>query len=104
MRWIWDDDTLGVEHAAGMILTAPLPVFMIIRTLASTQRYTTVRRICEADLTHYLSHLHTPTVRERDALTLLQWFQEDGAPPERSSWTRELDEWEREVVRSEGWQ
>lgn len=29
MRWIWDDDTLGVEHAAGMILTAPLPVFMI---------------------------------------------------------------------------
>ena len=29
MRWIWDDDSLELEHVAGMILTAPLAVFMI---------------------------------------------------------------------------
>ncbi|BGP41742.1 hypothetical protein JCM10449v2_005733 [Rhodotorula kratochvilovae] len=123
MRWIWDDDTLDVEEVARMILTAPLA------------RYTIVRRICEEDLTRYLSHASALTARERDARTLLRWLAEAGAPVERryrffvdregrarrgsrgeAGWEwwfaggeearrsmRELDEWEEETRKREGW-
>ncbi|GAA6002560.1 uncharacterized protein JCM10292_007726 [Rhodotorula paludigena] len=139
MRWIWDDDSIGLDEVAGMILTAPLAVHMIIRTLASTQRYTIVRRIAEEDLFRYLRHrspsLYTP--RERAALTLLEWLVDPRAPDlvrryrflldregrvrrgarsGESPWewwlqagegearTAEvLDDWEREVIRTEGW-
>ncbi|GAA5838717.1 hypothetical protein JCM9279_003838 [Rhodotorula babjevae] len=137
MRWIWDDDSLSLAHVAGMILTAPLAVFMIIRTLAATQRYSILRRIAEGDLTRYLSRHTSPSPREHAALVLLRWFQRADAPPERryrffidrrgrprrgagreagwEAWLappgpggaqrseRELDEWERDVVRREGW-
>ena len=94
-----------------------------------------VRRICEEDLTRYLSHASALTARERGALMLLRWFAEAGAPAERRyrffvdregrarrglreeagyEWwfaggeearrsMCELDEWEEETRKSEGW-
>ncbi|GAA5928126.1 hypothetical protein JCM3775_002824 [Rhodotorula graminis] len=137
MRWIWDDETLSVEHVAGMILTAPISIHMIIRTFGSMQRFTSVRRIAEEDLTQYLSRVGSPSSRERAALVLLRWFQRPDAPHDRryrffverggtvrrgprgeDGWEwwfaprgpggierreSELDEWERDVIRTEGW-
>lgn len=111
----------------------------LVRTLASTQRYTIVRRIAEEDLFRYLRHrspsLYSP--RERAALTLLEWLVDPRAPDlvrryrflldregrvrrgarsgegpwewwlqagEGEARTAEvLDDWEREVIRTEGW-
>ncbi|GAA5889249.1 hypothetical protein JCM8208_007815 [Rhodotorula glutinis] len=137
MRWIWEDESLELEHVAGMILTAPISIHMIIRTFASMQRFTNVRRIAEEDLAEYLSRHPSPSPRERAALVLLRWFQRRDAPRDRryrffierngrlrrgtrghDGWEwwfaptgpgglerreGELDEWERDVVRREGW-
>ncbi|GAA6048372.1 hypothetical protein JCM3770_000973 [Rhodotorula araucariae] len=133
MRWIWEYDGIDVDEVAGMVLTAPLAVHMIIRTLASSGRYTNVRRICEEELMRYLLHASAPTARERDARTLVRWLAAAGADPVRRyrflidragrartgprgepgwEWwfadggnrsAQELDVWEEEVRRKEGW-
>ncbi|BGP26102.1 hypothetical protein JCM10295v2_005045 [Rhodotorula toruloides] len=83
MRRIWDNDEIGLPEVAGMVQTAHLPVYLLIRTYASNSCYTRMRNLAFIDLHAYLRTLRSPFPVESAALTLLSWLDEPSSRSDR---------------------
>ncbi|GAA6054206.1 hypothetical protein NBRC10513_006390 [Rhodotorula toruloides] len=82
MRWIWENDEIGLPEVAGMVQTAPLPVYILIRTYAANSRYTCIRNLAFTDLHAYLRSIRSRSFVDSAALILLAWLDE---PSSRSA-------------------
>ncbi|BGO93245.1 hypothetical protein NBRC10512_000102 [Rhodotorula toruloides] len=82
MQWIWENEEIGLPEVAGMVQTAPLPVYILIRTYASNSRYTRIRNLAFTDLHTYLRNLRSRSFVDSAALDLLTWLDE---PSSRSA-------------------
>lgn len=103
MRWIWDDEEIGLPEVAGMVQTAPLPVYKLSASfLRSDLSFTAltqtpdrcsphlrlqlplhrIRTMAFTELHAYLRSLRSPYPAECAALTLLSWLDE---PSSRSA-------------------
>ncbi|GAA5917701.1 hypothetical protein JCM6882_003479 [Rhodosporidiobolus microsporus] len=142
MRWIWDDkdEQIRLEHAAWLVSESSrdrqvLPIYILLREHSSTLRFSDAVDASQRELLTYLTSSPRSNLspRERRALTLLEWLNEDTTRwhtffslPDRSlrsgeggeeSWEwwlkepekgeyrdkRALDDWEGEMMRKEEW-
>ncbi|BGP41740.1 hypothetical protein JCM10450v2_005806 [Rhodotorula kratochvilovae] len=80
MRWLWDDESLGVDAVADLVKRAPLAVHIIVREYASIRRCSELAARAEEDLVYFLSRRGALSPQQHAVRTLLAWLRRPAAP------------------------
>ncbi|BGP01678.1 hypothetical protein NBRC10513v2_005317 [Rhodotorula toruloides] len=80
MRWLFDDSTLQVDSVAHLVRKAPLPLYILVRELASVIHLCELTQHAERELTQHLASLRRVSPHEAAAIVLLRWLQQIRTP------------------------